>query len=97
MSEENVELAQRASEALRRRDLTAWLAIHDGPVDEAEIVDAGADKVLIHQQYDVRGSTSGADVDFDYWLVATFRQGKILRVQSFAERAEALEAARLSE
>jgi ketosteroid isomerase-like protein len=29
MSEENVELARRGLEALDRRDLTSWLAVHD--------------------------------------------------------------------
>ena len=132
MSEENVELARRALDALRRRDRDTWFAVHDEdfevvpirefpeagvrgpaaawdfyleamepfeqvPVDTAELVDAGADKVLIHQRYDVRGRESGADVPFDYWLVATIRQGKVLRTQWFADRAEALEAAGLSE
>ena len=132
MSEENVELVRRALEALDRRDLTTWLAVHDEdfeivpipdwpepgvrgaeaawdfyletfnlfegfPVADAEVTDAGADKVLVHYEYDLRGKGSGAGVDFEYWLVAILRQGTILRAQWFAERAEALEAAGLSE
>ena len=123
---------RHALEALRRRDRTTWLAVHDEdfevvpipdfleagvrgpeaawdfylrgfeafeevPVDDAEIVDAGADKVLIHQRYDVRGRESGADVEFNYWLVFTVRQGRIVRTQWFADRVEALEAAGLRE
>jgi len=62
-----------------------------------ELRDAGADKVLVHQQNEVRGTTSGADVELNYWVVVTFREGKILRDQWFADRAEALEAVGLSE
>jgi ketosteroid isomerase-like protein len=64
---------------------------------EVERVDAGADKVLVHPQYEARGASSGAEVELDYWLVATVRQGRILRTQWFVDRDEALEAARLRE
>jgi ketosteroid isomerase-like protein len=64
---------------------------------DAELVDAGADKVLVHQRSDVRGRTSGAAVELNYWDVVTFREGRIVRDQWFADRAEALEAAGLSE
>jgi ketosteroid isomerase-like protein len=36
-------------------------------------------------------------VQFNYWVVVTIRQGKIVREHWFADRAEALEAAGLSE
>jgi ketosteroid isomerase-like protein len=62
-----------------------------------EIVDAGADKVLGHQRHKARGQRSGADVEVDYWLVTTFREGKIVRDEWFMDRAEALEAAGLAE
>jgi ketosteroid isomerase-like protein len=64
---------------------------------EVERVDAGADKVLVHPRYEARGATSGAQVEHDYWCVATVRQGRIRRVQWFVDRDEALEAAGLSE
>ena len=35
MSEENVELVRKALEALKRRDRTTWLAVHD---DDFEVV-----------------------------------------------------------
>jgi ketosteroid isomerase-like protein len=68
------------------------------PVD-FELVDAGADKVLVHWRHDVRGRASGADVEINYWIAVTFRAGRIARDQWFADRdrAEALEAAGLSE
>jgi ketosteroid isomerase-like protein len=64
---------------------------------EVERVDAGADKVLVHPRYDLRGAGSGAEVEHDYWLVATAREGKILRVQWFTDGVEAREAAGLRE
>jgi ketosteroid isomerase-like protein len=64
---------------------------------DAELVDAGADKVLVHWRHDTRGRASGADVEINYWIVITFREGRIARDQWFADRAEALEAAGLSE
>jgi hypothetical protein len=33
----------------------------------------------------------------NYWLVATFREGKILREEGFEDRADALKAAGLRE
>jgi ketosteroid isomerase-like protein len=133
MSEENVELVRQALEALDRRDLTAWLGVHDenfevvairewpetamrGPAaawdfyvktsepfqqmqlaSNAKLVAAGANKVLVHHEHVVRGRASGADVEMNYWAVVMFREGKILRDQWFTDRAEALEAAGLSE
>ena len=64
---------------------------------EIEHVDAGPDKVLGHPRYDLRGVGSGADVEYEQWFVATVRQGRILRLQWFTDRAEALEGAGLSE
>ena len=64
---------------------------------DAEIVDAGGDKVVGHRAARARGQASGASVVFGYSVVTTFRDGKIVREQWFADRAEALVAAGLSE
>jgi ketosteroid isomerase-like protein len=45
----------------------------------------------------VRGKTSGIEFAFDFWWVVTFRDGKALRSEGFAHRADALEAAGLGE
>jgi ketosteroid isomerase-like protein len=130
MSQENVELMRKATEALLRRDRATWLALHDEdleaipirdwpesevrgreavwdflvkmidawdpvPIDGVEFVDAGPDKVLTHQRADFRGRGSGAQVEFEYWIVSTIQQGKIRRGQWFVDRTEALEAAGL--
>src|SRR5262245_24157385 len=62
-----------------------------------EFVDAAPDRVLGHQRHEGSGQSSGAVVEVDYWLVTTLREGKILRGEWFADRAEALEAAGLEE
>jgi len=64
---------------------------------EVELIDAGADKVLGHQRNEAQGQASGAGVEFDYWIVTTVREGKILRDEWFSKREQALEAAGLSE
>jgi ketosteroid isomerase-like protein len=65
--------------------------------DDAEVTHAGADTVLAHRRRELRGGASGADVEFNYWTLTIFREGKMLRDQWFADRAEALKAAGLSE
>jgi ketosteroid isomerase-like protein len=76
---------------MRVRDSFEWVPV------ETERVDAGPDKVLVHPRYDLRGVGSGAEVEYEQWCVVTVRQGRMLRVQWFSGRAEALEAAGLSE
>ena len=62
-----------------------------------ELIDAGDDKVVAHMRGEMHGKASGASVAFSYWTVGTVRSGKMLRVEWFADRAEALEAAGLRE
>jgi ketosteroid isomerase-like protein len=64
---------------------------------QVELVDAGPEGVLVHHRHALRGKTSGADVEFEYWNVVTLREGKILRDHWFADQDEALEAAGLRE
>ena len=61
-----------------------------------EVIDSG-DTLVINNRRDARGRASGANVEFSYWIVATFRSGKQIRHEWFADRAEALEAAGLRE
>ena len=136
MSQENVEIARQAADAMLRRDRAAWLALHEedfevvaiddwpeagvrgaeaawdfygaiydavgrvvpGPsaMREVQQVDAPGDKVLVNHRPALSGR-SGAEVEFNYWCVVTFRQGRIVREHWFADRAAALEAAGLSE
>ena len=89
------EAGVRGRDAVRDFYVTIFDTYEWVPMANGEFVDGGADKVLVNPQYDLRGARSGADVKFDYWLVATVRQGRMIRVQWFADRVEALEAAGL--
>jgi ketosteroid isomerase-like protein len=64
---------------------------------DVDLWDVDADTVLAHHRNRVRGGASGVDIELDYWVVATFREGKVFRDQWFTDRARALEAAGLSE
>jgi ketosteroid isomerase-like protein len=71
----------------------AW----DGAVFElGEVVDAPPHRVVANQRARMHGAASGADVDWSFWLVMSFRDGKVVRSNWFADRAEALQAAGLS-
>ncbi len=59
-------------------------------------MDAG-DKVLVRQNNRLRGKTSGIGVALDFWVVVTILDGKMPRAHWFTDRAEALEAAGLTE
>ena len=68
----------------------------EGFTQSGEVIDSG-DTLVINNRREARGRASGEAAEFDYWLVVTYRSGKAVRHEWFADRAEALEAARLSE
>ena len=45
----------------------------------------------------LQGRASGIEVDYDYWVVFTFRDGLVFRAEWFETREKALEAAALSQ
>jgi ketosteroid isomerase-like protein len=59
--------------------------------------DAGAEDVVVFWHEVAKGRASGAVVETDTGTVNTVRDGKIAVVRSYMDRAEALEAAGLSE
>ena len=63
-----------------------------------ELIDAGGDQVLVFSREGGRGRGSGAEVQTHptahLW---TLRDGKAIRMQSYWERSEALDAVGLSE
>jgi ketosteroid isomerase-like protein len=61
-----------------------------------EVIDAG-DHVLLTAHHRGRGQGSGVEVDTRFYDVYMLRDGKVVRVDEFSERAEALEAAGLRE
>jgi ketosteroid isomerase-like protein len=61
-----------------------------------EFADAG-DHVVATVRFRARGRGSGIEVDARLYDVFTLRQGKIVRMDQFTERSEALEAVGLRE
>ena len=61
-----------------------------------EVIDAG-DRVLLTAHHRGRGQGSGVEVDTRFYEVYMIRDGKVVCVDEFSERAEALEAAGLRE
>jgi ketosteroid isomerase-like protein len=74
-----------------------WVGAFEGWAYEVEeVIDAGdAVAVRIHQWG--RGKGSGVTVDLRFWEVWIMRDGKAVRVTHGLEKADALEAAGLSE
>ena len=75
----------------RRRD--AWEELE---VAVEDVIDAG-DRVFLTARHCGRGRRSGVEIDTRLFSVYTLRGGKLVREDEYAERAEALEALRLSE
>ena len=65
-------------------------------VSYQEVRDLG-DRLIAFGTVRARGKESGVEVTTPTSLVATFRDGKMLRAEDFAERSEALKAVGLEE
>jgi ketosteroid isomerase-like protein len=90
------EAPEYGSSAIRDNFLRWQDAWEKLEVSAEEIIDAG-DRVLVTEHHRGRGRGSGIYVDARFHKVYTLRDGKIVRMDEFTERAEALEAAGLSE
>jgi ketosteroid isomerase-like protein len=135
MSDENVQRAHRAVEAISRGDIEAVLEFahrdiewvpnaavpgaaeryhgHDGirrwyeewfvePWEHVEVeledqLDAGNERYVFTVHVQGRGKASGIEVDMRIFDVWSFRDGKLVHRTSHMDKAEALEAAGLSE
>ena len=76
-----------------------FLVENQDPWDEAafeavEPIEEFNDAVVAQVRGELRGSASGASVPWMYWHVVKFRDGKATEFRWFADRANALEAAR---
>ena len=132
MSEENVEIVQKAVEIINAREVPEDLiepdiqiqnvptavtdnlyagaeGIREWQEDFLAVMDEtarfGIDEVLAHEgdvvvarfQLVGHGRASGAPLDLRWFVVCWVRDGRIARIESYASRREALEAAGLSE
>ncbi len=83
-------------EAVKAR-MTAMLEVMEDPQIEAEeFIDAG-ERVVIAFRMSGRGRASGIDVEANWFHVVTERDNKAVRIEWYASRSEALEAAGLRE
>ena len=71
--------------------------IGDFRFEPTEVLDAGGDQVVTVHRITAAGTTSGVPVEQTASSLITLANGKIVRVQGFETRADALEAAGLSE
>ncbi len=62
-----------------------------------ELIDANEQQVLVRVHQTAVGAQSGAPIEADFWFVHTLDGGKVTRLDMFASKARALEAAGLSE
>jgi uncharacterized protein len=80
------------------KEFIGWVRgeFDDVQAEVDELIDAG-DTVVVESTLRGRGRQSGAETKFTFWQVWTMENGKFARGRGFASRAEALEAAGLSE
>ena len=90
------ELPTKGHDAVRA-SLARWKAEWDDyKVMPEEFVDRG-DCVVVTVRLRGRGRGSGVEIDARFYDVYTLRGGKIVRMEQFTERSQALEAAELGE
>ena len=66
-------------------------------VEYAEIMEVGDDKIVAELRQDVRGKASGVPVEWAFWQVVTFREGKLAHAEFYIDRTEALKAVGLED
>jgi ketosteroid isomerase-like protein len=90
------ELPTQGHDAVRA-SLAHWKAEWDDyKVMPEEFVDAG-DRVVVTVRLGGRGRGSGVEIDARFYDVYTLCDGKIVRMDQFTERSEALEVVGLSD
>src|SRR5437870_3643151 len=83
----------RGHEAVRRyydQWLDSFVGLH---ADVEEYIGAGKDRVFAWIRWTGRGHGSGIDAEWWLAIVYTLRDGRVLRVEEYFDRTEALEAA----
>jgi ketosteroid isomerase-like protein len=90
------ELPTQGHDAVRA-SLERWKAEWDDyKLIPEEFLDRG-DRVVVTVWLQARGRVSGVDVDVRFYDLYTLRDGKIVRMDQFTERSEAMEALGLQE
>src|SRR6478735_7353545 len=87
----------RGAEAVWDRFVELTEAWHEGALKPVELIDVEGGKVVVHAYGEMLGEASGMTVASSTWSVVTFRSGKMVRIDWFADRAEAFKAVGLEE
>ena len=74
-----------------------WHEAWEGAETTLEEVIGHGDRVFVTVRFQGRGRASGIEIDTRLYEVFTLRDGKVLRIDEYEHRADALEAAGLSE
>ena len=74
-----------------------WNEAWEGVETTLEEAIGRGDRVFLTVRFQGRGRASGIEIDNRHYEVYTLRDGKVLRIDEYGHRAEALEAAGLSE
>jgi ketosteroid isomerase-like protein len=86
----------RGSEGLKQATVEYLNVWEDYRFEVERMIDLG-DRVLVLERQTARGKRSGATISQDVGALLTLRDGLIVRWEYYWERADALEAAGLSE
>jgi ketosteroid isomerase-like protein len=84
------------AEVIREYDEVDGEAWDERRLEIEKFLDAGDDVVVLFHEYR-RGRGSGVELETDTAVVITVRAGRVVRMQGYMDRAEALKAAGLSE
>ena len=70
---------------------------HEWRVEDVQVFDGGDDRLAAVYRVVGKGKTSGVPVEHDVGLACRVRQGKLWRIRSYLDPADALEAVGLRE
>ena len=80
------------------RTMKEWIEAWEQVTCVAEqLIDAREDQVVVLAEWRGRGKASGVSTTWPFGAVYTLRDGRVVRVDEFTDRAEALEAAGLAD
>jgi ketosteroid isomerase-like protein len=106
MSEENAEMLKRAIEAWNAGDLDCFLESWHAAAEWRPAFPKGSEGTgsvfrgpegVAEARINVRGATSGVEIDAHWSAVVRFKDGQIVSAWDWLDHASALEAAGLSE
>lgn len=86
----------RGLEAFLRSFAEYLHAFSDLRIEAEEIIDLDDDRVLVLSRHTAQGKLSGAPIDHELGDLFTLRAGKVVRYDSYWDRAVAMKAAGLS-